>query len=176
MHAGVPYFLRGMTSGSNIRLRIRYSDSSVGRTLQVTVTDWVESLVTKKIPSWVRFVEARADFFTAYTPYFSAAAFLFAASKADFTFNPFNKIMVSFAVAMMFWVVGRSLTMIFFRQIEIIKPLTFIDFTVGDTARREKVCKMVDRRKLLAFFIFVTLVTGVAINLFSTMIANRIGL
>lgn len=59
---GLPYFIKNMASGDNIRVVIEYSDYAVARTLQATVDEWVESLKSRKIPSVYNFTQKHSDF------------------------------------------------------------------------------------------------------------------
>lgn len=59
----IPLFIKTMSYGSNIRLKIEYSDYSVGRNLQVTIQDWVKNLTTRKVSPVFSFLNKRADFF-----------------------------------------------------------------------------------------------------------------
>ena len=167
---GVPFFVRGMLSGGNIRLNIEYSDYAVGRTLQVCVQDWVKALSRRRVPGIIKWAERHADLFSYLTPYVFGSAALLGASRLSFYDDnklSFQLLIQTMAISLIFMGIGRYLIIAFYRQIELAKPLTFIQITNGDSIRAHQLKSRQRIKAGLAVFIFVTIVSGVAINLFS---------
>ena len=171
--SSIPLFVRGLASGNNIRLQIDYSDFVVGRVLQVTVQDWVKTLPARKIPKFIRFIEKRADFMTAFTPYAFTAASLFGLSRISYSSSVENvapQVLTSLSIASVMWIVGRFLNVQLLRQVEEGKPLTFIKITAGDNTRCLAMKASTSRKLWFASFIGITIVVGIAVNIFSSLI------
>lgn len=169
----LPLFVRGYSSGNNIRLRIEYSDFVVGRVLQVTVQDWVKTLPFKKVPKFLAFVERRADFMTAFVPYVFTAASLFGLSKISYSSEVHDvapQILTSLSVAAIMWVAGRFLNVQLFRQVQAGKPLTFIRITNGDNIRCGKMKSSRNRRLWLASILGITIALGICVNVLSNYV------
>lgn len=166
----IPLFIKTMSYGSNIRLKIEYSDYSVGRNRQVTIQDWVKNLTTRKVSPVFSFLNKRADFFNAYLPYFFASSSLYGLSRF-YTTTPVDRIaqaiLFSLCIAMIMWVIGKFLNVQFYRSLNAIKPISFIRITSGDKVRCDDFKDRQYRRKWISGLIGVTILLGIIVNLTS---------
>lgn len=172
---GVPFILRAMTAGSNIRLKIEYSDHAVARNLQVVVQDWVESLEVTKVPYFYKSMESRSEFLNAFVPYFFVAASLYGLSRYSYpaeTESAVSKLLIALSITTLMFIVGRFLIGQLYTQMQIAKPLTFISLTAGDRSRREKFRKKQSRKAWLVSIIGVTIICGIGVNIFSTLLVE----
>ena len=175
---GVPYYISNMATGRNIRLLVEYSDFAVGRNLQTTVNDWVQSLNTRRKGVVVRFFERRADFLNAYTGQLFAAASLIGLSRWSLDNSsdmPYSFILLALGIATAMYVVGRALNVFFYRRLTQAKPLTLICLTNGDRARAEKMAQSASSMAWAAGFLGVTIVAGLAVNICSSFLMKWAG-
>jgi len=174
---GVPFFVRGMISGRNIRLSIEYSDYAVGRNLQVCVQDWVMALNKKPFPRVVTMMERHSDMITHMVPYVFGSAALFGASGLVFSDDvgaSFRLLIQILAFSVLMIAAGKFLIVQFYRQVQMGKPLTFFTITHGDRTRRQKVMESRRLKYSIALFLLVTIVLGIVTNLFSSYIWEKV--
>lgn len=172
---GVPLFLKGMVSGNNIRLMVEYSDYAVGRNLQMTVQDWVSNLESKKIPALFSFMDNRSDAINAFVPLSFSASLLFGYSRIYYIDAPgkvASTVIFAVAIAIAMYLLGRFLNVQLYRQLQISKPLTYLNFTTGDRTRSNSLKSKQTRRLWLAGFFGVTIIVGILVNLFSSILAD----
>ena len=165
----MPFYVVGMMSGKNIRMTIEYSDYAVGRTLQTCVQDWVDALPSKRVPLVIKFLEKRADFFHVFVPYLFASASLYGASKFEVQNlqNMTQIIMIGISVAILMFVVARILIILFYKELNQSKPLTFIKLTNGDKVRSQKIILARGKKYAALAFISASICLGIIVNLFS---------
>lgn len=163
-------------SGRNIRLVIEYSDYAVGRTLQVCVQDWIKHLPTRKMPKIFSIFKDQWELGVLGVPYLFASASLFGFSrvtlKNSLDIGPHILSSLSFVILM--FLAGRFLGQQFFQQLNLSKPLTFMLITNGDKLRREKMIKTRAKKVALSIFFAGTILTGIAVNLWSSYIWEAI--
>lgn len=175
---GLPWVLRGVVTGRNINLRIEYSDYAVGRSLQVCVQDWIKSLPVKKVPKVVKFLDSKSEFIGYVVPYIFVMAFFLGASYRYFDRGDvlYSELMWAFGTSLALFVFGKFLCVQFFRQLILMRPLTFIKITNGDVNRCENLLKGRNRTRALAVFFGGTIVCGVLVGLFSSFLEKKLGI
>ena len=170
---GVPIYLRTIMSGNNINLVVEYSDYNVGRNLQVTVQDWVNSLETKRVPAWIKIFEEKADFITSMFPKIAIAACLFGLTKwynpADFR-TLASSIFFGLGWAVMAHITAQVIVVEAYRQLAEARPLTFICITNGDFTRKSLLASRIRRKSSLSIALLTIALINIPVNLFSNYI------
>lgn len=173
----LPFFIRGI-SGQNIKLTIEYSDYSVGRNLQGCVKDWVSQTNSKKIPVIIRRFEQRWYGISQNTPLLFAASSLYGCSffftQATIIYQAHLLRTLAYAVCM--FLIGGFLSNRLMKQIQLVKPLTFIELTAGDSSRIIKFKSRQNKSYALLTFFGVTIIGGIVTNLFSAFLFIKLGL
>ena len=172
---GVPFFMKGMIYGRNIRLIVEYSDYAIGRTLQVCVQDWIKTLPYQKVPKIINTLESKSDFFGMCVPLLFLSASLLGMSKfkVEWINNSANSILKSISISILMYIFGRFLISRFYRQLSMGKPITFIKITNGDIDRYRTVSRSRKAKLNMAIVFATTIFLGIVCNICSYFILKQ---
>lgn len=167
----LPDFVRSVMSGNNIGLSIDYSDYAVARALQGAVRDWVSSLSQRKKPAWISFVDRSSDFIVAMLPRFMATSVFIGAAlhvKSVPVSTIHNYLFSVLSLAAVMYISGAILAVQFFRQLSVLRPLSFLLITKGDKDRKRSLDAKSSKKTGFALFICATVIVGLLVNIISS--------
>lgn len=168
--SGLPMGFFGAISGNNIILDIEYSDYNVGRNLQITVRDWVNSLEKRSVPKWLSLTEKKSDLISTMGPFLFLATSLIGIAawfEPSSNIELFTSIMSSLGLSVIIYSFGKILITEMYRQLLQSKPLTFICITDGDKARHKNITEKRKSKSIIALSMITTIIIAVPVNLFS---------
>lgn len=175
----LPLFMRNAISGRNIVLTIEYSDFAVARNLQGAVQDWVATLSQRKESKSLKFLDDRSDFINVMLPRILATTALIGGaagwSSRHLTDRPVSYILYYMAYALIGFIAGHIISVEFFRNLNLVRPKTFLLFTKGDRDRHRLYEKQVGKKKAMAYFVVTIFGAGIVINLLSSFIGAKLG-
>lgn len=168
---GLPAYLMGVWVGRNIKLTIEYADYAVARNIQSAVRDWVQSLPTKKLSSVVKLLNERGEGAQFLVPrVMPAGAILWYSLYVAHVGVPNLQegvihLFKGFALAILAQVIGYFLVVNFYRELALVRPLSFILLTEGDRRRCTKIGSMRLRRSSILYILGTVIVLGFAVSI-----------